>query len=85
MYQVSAWNIGGEGELSEQVYESAPQGKWNKDFLKRLSTSFSALFCLPNAAPRSIAPENINVSFVTESDGLHIRVGVSPHSFILWL
>ena len=27
MYQVSAWNIGGEGELSEQVYESAPKGK----------------------------------------------------------
>ena len=27
MYQVSAWNAGGEGELSEPVYESAPQGK----------------------------------------------------------
>ena len=27
MYQVSAWNAGGEGELSELVYESAPQGK----------------------------------------------------------
>ena len=27
MYQVSAWNAGGVGELSEPVYESAPQGK----------------------------------------------------------
>ena len=27
MYQVSAWNAGGEGELSEPVQESTPQGK----------------------------------------------------------
>ena len=27
MYQVSAWNSGGEGELSEPVQESTPQGK----------------------------------------------------------
>lgn len=27
IYQVSAWNAGDEGELSEPVYESAPQGK----------------------------------------------------------
>ena len=27
MYQVSAWNSGGEGELSELVQESTPQGK----------------------------------------------------------
>ena len=27
MYQVSAWNAGGEGELSEPVQESSPQGK----------------------------------------------------------
>ena len=27
MYQVSAWNAGGEGELSEPVQESRPQGK----------------------------------------------------------
>ena len=26
IYQVSAWNAGGEGELSEPVQESAPQG-----------------------------------------------------------
>ena len=27
MYQVSAWNAGGEGELSEPLQESTPQGK----------------------------------------------------------
>ena len=26
MYQVSAWNAGGEGELSEPVQDSIPQG-----------------------------------------------------------
>ena len=29
MYQVSAWNSGGEGELSEPVQESSPQGILN--------------------------------------------------------
>ena len=27
MYRVSAWNAGGEGELSEPVQDSSPQGK----------------------------------------------------------
>ena len=27
MYQVSAWNAGGEGEMSEPVWDSTPQGK----------------------------------------------------------
>ena len=29
MYQVSAWNSGGEGQLSEPVQESTPHGKMN--------------------------------------------------------
>ena len=33
MYQVSAWNAGGEGELSEPVQESTPQGKQAKNLL----------------------------------------------------
>ena len=33
VYQVSAWNAGGEGEKSEPVQESTPQGKEVKDFL----------------------------------------------------
>ena len=32
MYQVSAWNVGGEGEISEPVQESTPQGE-QTDFL----------------------------------------------------
>ena len=38
MYQVSAWNAGGEGELSAPVQESTPRGK-NKlmDLLKLLA------------------------------------------------
>ena len=33
MYRVSAWNAGGEGELSEPVQDSTPQGKQAKDFM----------------------------------------------------
>ena len=33
MHQVSAWNAGGEGELSELIQNSIPQ---SKDFLKQL-------------------------------------------------
>ena len=34
MYRVSSWNVGGEGELSEPVQGSRPQGKLTcKDFL----------------------------------------------------
>ena len=34
-FQVSAWNAGGEGELSEPVQESTPQGK-QSDFYRFL-------------------------------------------------
>ena len=34
MYRVSAWNAGGEGELSEPVHNSTPRGKQAKVFLK---------------------------------------------------
>ena len=33
MYTVSAWNAGGEGELSEPVQKSTPQGKQAKVFM----------------------------------------------------
>ena len=36
MYRVSTWNAGGEGEMSESVQESTPQGKQAKDFLNNL-------------------------------------------------
>ena len=31
-YQVSAWNAGGEGNKSELLWDSTPQGKQAKDF-----------------------------------------------------
>ena len=40
MYQVSAWNSGGEGKLSEPVQESTPRGKQAKDILYLPATSF---------------------------------------------
>ena len=36
MYRVSAWNSGGEGELSEPVQESTPQGKQARNILDQL-------------------------------------------------
>ena len=33
MYQFSAWNAAGEGELSSPVWDSTPQGKQAKEFL----------------------------------------------------
>ena len=33
MYRVSAWNAGGEGEMSDPVQESTPRGKQAKDFM----------------------------------------------------
>ena len=44
MYKVSAWNAGGEGELSEPMQDNIPQGKQAKDFL-RTFTPPSSLFC----------------------------------------
>ena len=40
MYRISAWNAGGEGQLSEPVQESTPRGKQAKDILHLLATSF---------------------------------------------
>ena len=40
MYRVSAWNVGGEGEMSELAQESTPQGKQAKDILDLPATSF---------------------------------------------
>ena len=40
MYQVSAWNSGGEGEMSELAQESTPRGKQAQDILELPATSF---------------------------------------------
>ena len=44
MYRVAAWNSGGEGQLSEPVQNSTPQGKQAKDILDLPATSFYWLF-----------------------------------------
>ena len=40
-YQISAWNVGGEGELSEPVQESTPQGRQAKDILQTFPPDFT--------------------------------------------
>ena len=46
MYQVSAWNTGGEGQLSEPVQDSTPQGKQAKDILDLPApTTPAAFYC----------------------------------------
>ena len=50
MYQVSAWNAGGEGELSEPVQESRPQGKQ----FKKLPGLIYQLVGIPSLIPRLI-------------------------------
>ena len=72
IYQVSAWNAGGEGELSEPVQESTPRGK---EFLNNLSTSFHAYSL---TVPHSITAENISVAVTEESNALlNIHIDVS--------
>ena len=47
MYQVSAWNAGGEGELSDPVQESTPQGVENtitRIFITFCVTVYSLLY-----------------------------------------
>ena len=40
-YQISAWNAGGEGEISEAVQHSSPQGKQAKDILQTFPPAFA--------------------------------------------
>ena len=41
MYQISAWNAGGEGEISEPLQESTPRGKQAKDILQTFPPAFT--------------------------------------------
>ena len=85
MYQVSAWNVGGEGELSEPVLESTPQGK---EFLNNqapcsLSTSFHSYSLFYTiTVPHSIIAENVSVAVTEESNTLlNIHIDVS---LLIW-
>ena len=74
MYQVSAWNAGGEGELSEPVQDSTPQGKSCEKHNYKLYDHFCfSFFSLPIA-------ENIHVVVTAESGVLQLfRIEVKPH------
>ena len=80
MYQVSAWNGGGEGELSEPVYESGPRGKESPNSQASAfppAFTFHSLFCTI-AVPHSITAENVSVAVTEESNALlNIRINVS--------
>ena len=80
MYRVSAWNAGGEGELSEPVLESTPRGKESLNsqasaFLPAFSLTF---FSCTITVPPSIIAENVSVAVTEESNGLlNIHIDVS--------
>ena len=46
MYQISAWNAGGEGELSEPVQESTPRGE-----LSARPYIVTRFYCICSSAP----------------------------------
>ena len=73
MYQVSAWNAGGEGELSEPIQDSTPQGKQTKTYYKHTRTfcqlSLLFLFC-------TSLVENTNVTVTAESGALQFHIEV---------
>ena len=89
MYQVSAWNTGGEGELSEPVQDSTTQGKqglfeliWACLQVFQKALTVLLLSFLPFiTVPHSIAVENVTLTL--ETDLVHIYVEVSLHPFIL--
>ena len=66
MYQVSAWNAGGEGELS------APVQEWSTQAVFTVLTLSVLLSC---TVPHSIAAENITIA--VEPDALRILIYVS--------
>ena len=68
MYQVSAWNAGGEGELSEPVQKIPSQGKDLLNWFRQASLAV-ALFLCPSIAPYSIA-----AAVTAGSDALSIYI-----------
>ena len=77
MYQVSAWNAGGEGELSEPVWDSMPQGK---RVLSR--PSHQLLLLLSILVPHRITAKNVTVTYTVKPNVLHIHIEVSSHLLV---
>ena len=80
MYQVSAWNAGGEGELSEPIQNRIPRGKFSTR--PYIVTRFYRTSSSVPLVPHSIAVENISVVVTAVSDTLNIYTGVSLHPLI---
>ena len=86
MYQVSAWNAGGEGELSEPVQGRTPQGKLPaRPYISTRSAVLALLYCTCSSlplVPHSIAVENISGVVTAVSNILNIYSGVSLHPLV---
>ena len=90
MYQISAWNSGGEGELSEPVQDSTPRGKHAKATsfttaidmqAKNFLTGLLALhhisfllFCISISVPRNVIVESITVRSTVTTNVVHILI-----------
>ena len=85
-YRISAWNAGGEGELSEPVQESSPRGKQVTEELSeliRLCRSLQQLellfsFLPSITVPNSVAAENISLTLEPSVVRIHIDVSSCP-------
>ena len=81
-YQVSAWNAGGEGELSQTLQRCRPLGKLS--FLLRIQRQWNFVnwLFLYFLVPHKIAAGNIN-THTTASQVLHVHLHVSSPA--IWI
>ena len=75
MYQVSAWNAGGEGELSEPVQDSIPRSKGLLNWLTRSTCMIDVIFVsLSHVVSRNVMTRSITAKVTEEPNVLYIRI-----------
>ena len=74
MYQVSAWNAGGEGELSEPVQDTIPQGKRLLNWLTRPTCMIDVIFCISITVSRNVMTRSITAKVTEEPNILYIHI-----------